>query len=200
MVVQDYAPEWRRYGGAAGLPVNEQLFETSSQLALRLLAVQDAQRSRSQLAAAHLLPFALAFNGSAVGALDFLKDYAAYWQAASGARLNAPPALPPASPAQQAAMQQQLHSPGPTQIVLKAALQDAVQQWDALATVGGLQSPFTGKAVDGALDARRTRQVLLASQLHMFNNRMGLAPAQEVLLARQLAQALTPCIETLEVA
>jgi thiopeptide-type bacteriocin biosynthesis protein len=201
VAVMPYDPEWRRYGGAAGLLVNEQLFETTSQLALRLVAAISPQAGRGQLAAAHMLPFALAFGGSAEGAHRFLVDYAKYWRMAGGAQLSSEPALAAPSRVQIAAIERQLNGElGVSQQLLALALHGAQQQWDQLQAAGGLQSPITGHVVADVLDAQRTRQAMLASQLHMFNNRLGLTPAQEVLLSRQLAATLAQLLAPSEAA
>ena len=72
--------------------------------------------------------------------------------------------------------------------LLRAGLQAARSQWDIQRHQGLLVSPITDAPVADDTQHRQALQAMLASQLHMLNNRLGLAPMQEVALARSLAR------------
>ena len=192
-----YAPEWRRYGGLHGMPVNENLFDLSSTLALGLMRAAPGEPAHRLAQAASLMPlFALAWRPGCAGVQRFCADYAAYWEASSPQLRAFKPAGPAAAPSHAAcaALQRQIEaaradpprrSAGP---LLMAGLDAAVQQWSMLRDSGALLSPVTGVAVADPTDHERSLQAMLASQLHMFNNRLGLVPLQEVVLARSLAR------------
>ncbi|WP_326542871.1 lantibiotic dehydratase C-terminal domain-containing protein [Pseudorhodoferax sp.] len=200
VLVQPYEPEWRRYGGPQGLPVNEALFDLGSTVALGLIRASPGDVARRLTLAASLMPlFAAAWAADIDGVARFLEDYVAYWSASSAqvrdfAAVAAPGTAP--TPAQCALLQRQLRSardrPAPTArdaaTLLAAGLEGAVAQWTSLRERGLLVSPVTGRPVADDADHRRSLQAMLASQLHMFNNRLGLAPLQEVALARGLAR------------
>jgi hypothetical protein len=54
---------------------------------------------------------------------------------------------------------------------------------------GQLSSPFNGIVVTDDATYEASALNMLASQIHMLNNRLGLAPAQEILLAQGLSLA-----------
>lgn len=190
-----YAPEWRRYGGLHGLPVNESLFDLSSTVALGLVRASAGDPARRLALAAGLMPvFALAWQPGLAGVLRFLDDYVAYWSASSPqVRAFAAPAAPP-SAAQCEQLRRTIETPPngddrTPAALLAAGLDAAVAQWNHLRAQGLLVSPITGAPVAGEAEHRQALQAMLASQLHMLNNRLGLAPLQEVVLARHLVQA-----------
>lgn len=195
--VLPYEPEWRRYGGTAGLPVNEQLFDLGSTLALGLVRASPGDVSRRLQLAASLMPlFALAWQSDLAGVARFLDDYVAYWSLSSAQvkAFNAPahaPA-PTAEQCQRLAQQLQGARDGATvrspAALLMAGLDAALAQWAIQRHQGLLVSPITGAPVADDAQHRLALQAMLASQLHMLNNRLGLAPMQEVALARSLAR------------
>ncbi len=195
--VMPYDAEWRRYGGMAGLAVNEGLFDLSSTLALSLVRASTADVSRRLQLAASLMPlFARAWRADLPGVARFLDDYVAYWTASSAQvqAFDAPGALAPAPTAEQCRrLAQQLQddadgTPRSPAALLRAGLQAARSQWDIQRHQGLLVSPITAAPVADDTQHRQALQAMLASQLHMLNNRLGLAPMQEVALARSLAR------------
>jgi thiopeptide-type bacteriocin biosynthesis protein len=199
--VMPYDPEWRRYGGLAGLPVNEGLFDLSSTLALSLVRASAADVSgRLQLAAGLMPLFAQAWQADLPGVARFLDDYVAYWTASSAQvrAFDAPGAAAPVPTSEQCrslarnlARQLHEHREGPPRspaALLRAGLAAAMSQWEIQRQAGLLVSPITDAPVDGDTQHRQALQAMLASQLHMLNNRLGLAPMQEVALARSLAR------------
>lgn len=198
VVVMPYEPEWRRYGGAAGLPVNERLFDLGSTLALSLVRASPGDVSRRLQLAASLMPlFALAWQPDLTGVARFLDDYVAYWTMSSAEvkAFNTPAAHAPAPTTEQCqrlAQQLQGARDGATSrspaALLMAGLDAAVAQWAIQRHQGLLISPITNGPVADDTQHRLALQAMLASQLHMLNNRLGLAPMQEVALARSLAR------------
>jgi thiopeptide-type bacteriocin biosynthesis protein len=198
VVVHPYEPEWRRYGGLHAMQVNEQLFDLSSTLALSVIRASERDLPRRFALAASLMPlFALAWAPGTENLLRFFEDYVAYWSASSTQvkAMDWPVTTPP-SAGQCEQLAHQIRSaraqrPPATRTpaaLLMAGLDAAVLQWDELREQGRLVSVITGVPVHGEDDCQRTFQAMLASQLHMLNNRLGLAPLQEVALARGLAR------------
>lgn len=199
--VLPYEPEWRRYGGFAGMQVNESLFDLSSTLALGLVRSSQGDTARRLQLAASLMPlFALAWQSDLAGVARFLDDYVAYWSASSVEvqRFAAPAetrVAPSAGQCEQLARQLRLaRDPAALEArmpaaLLMAGLDAAVMQFDELRQQRLLASPVTGEAETEAPAHHLALQAMLASQLHMLNNRLGLAPLQEVALARSLARA-----------
>ena len=198
VVVHPYEPEWRRYGGLDAMRVNERLFDLSSTLALSLIRASERDLPRRFALAASLMPlFALAWAPGIENLARFFEDYVAYWSASS-AQVKAldRPAMsaPTAAQCEQLARQirgaRERRPPAALTpaALLMAGLDAAVLHWDELREHGLLVSVITGQPVHGEDDCQRTFQAMLASQLHMLNNRLGLAPLQEVALARGLAR------------
>lgn len=57
-------------------------------------------------------------------------------------------------------------------------------------TEGSLVSPITANVSKGEMGLKYSILTMLASQIHMLNNRLGVIPLQEYLLAKLLAQSL----------
>ncbi len=198
VIVHPYEPEWRRYGGLDAMQVNEQLFDLSSTLALSLIRASERDLPRRFALAASLMPFfALAWAPGTENLVRFFEDYVAYWSASSTqvkAMDRPTTTVPSAEQCEQLARQirtardQRPPAVRTPAAMLMAGLDAAVLHWDELREDGRLVSVITGLPVRGEDDCQRTFQAMLASQLHMLNNRLGLAPLQEVALARSLAR------------
>jgi hypothetical protein len=204
VVAIDYEPETARYGGAWALPASEQLFGLSSELALGLFA-QGAQpmHARLSLAFALMAAAALAIGVAPAGLAVFFERYAGYW-----ARHSADTAALALRLAAQAA-------PVPTaQVALLGRLADtlaggagaagggrnAVLAWAGgmaglaarlgqLYEAGRLDLPYGGRRAASAADRELALHAIAGSQLHMLNNRLGIVPAAELVLATTLARA-----------
>jgi thiopeptide-type bacteriocin biosynthesis protein len=197
VVAIEYQPEWVRYGGAAAMAVSEQLFHVSSEIALALARKTDSTLEQHLASALGLmLASAQALSSSAQANETFFHHYAEFWRNYNDDALLAErqAAQQPLAPvrARVAAVVEQLQAPTaktPERIWWQA-LQRAQAQWRELYQRGVLISPLDGAAVTTEADYQLATQLILSSQIHMMNNRLGIIPAQECYLARLLTGAL----------
>lgn len=194
VVAIDYQPEVVRYGGPAAMARSEALFERSSELALALVSATASDLPRRTAAAAPLMAATmLALSGDADDLAWRLNGYAAFWRGYSNgtrtlaARLAEPL---PSDPGLVAAVAALLNGRAPRHVAAWAAeTASFARDLQALGAEGLLMSPVTGAiAADPASRAEAVAAVM-GSQLHMLNNRLGLAPAAEMLLAAALGRA-----------
>ncbi|QMW23278.1 thiopeptide-type bacteriocin biosynthesis protein [Sandaracinobacteroides saxicola] len=169
-----YEPEWQRYGGADAMAESERLFERSSRLAVAIIAATVANPERR-------LPAALALMAAAADVVApdaeartrFFASYAAFWRGNAPSAAGAPASAMLAAFAPAAIWQREI-----------AAFVDRLR---VLAAAGCLLQPWdgqpTGQDVSPAIGA------IVASHLHMLNNRLGLPPAVEARLADILAHS-----------
>ncbi|MEU4424450.1 thiopeptide-type bacteriocin biosynthesis protein [Actinoplanes sp. NPDC024001] len=193
---EEYAPEYERYGGPAGIELAEWHFEVSSDLVLRLLADRSPQRrARLGLSAQLGLILCLTFLGDDARAAAFLDGYRDFWANAYGpagadlSRMSGAASLTHAGPLRRRAEQIRatLRAAGPDQPAPGGWLTHCRllrQQVAALTAAGELEPPPGAPA--GALPER-----LLHSYLHMTNNRLGVGVLEEAYLAGLLRTVLT---------
>lgn len=191
-----YEPETVRYGGARAVHVNERLFRASSDIALRLCAA-DGRTPQQHLATAMLLMAAgyLAFNRSWSDAANFFSNYAAYWRAYSEAAVAAEAAAGDRADStlvdrlrQLAAALDNRDSPATLESAWAHQVRAAISDFETIHAAGELLLPTTGNPASAAEFAIAV-ELMLSSQLHMMNNRLGVLPQQEAYLARTLANA-----------
>ncbi len=195
--VVDYEPEYQRYGGAAALRMAERLFHASSELAVRQLGAALVRPGQRLAQALRLMPaWGRVVTGDDLPALAaFFSRYAAFWAAYSPqtraladamqdeiAPAHEARALEPALTAEPAALDSGSRA-------LHTALADGRAAWDVLWQQGRLVSPFDGRVVRDAGLYRASLEAIVGSLMHMHHNRLGLVPAQELLLARRAAAA-----------
>jgi hypothetical protein len=196
-----YEPEFQRYGGNQAMEVNEQLFALTSTLAIKLFCVSTGDFTARLSQSFSLMPvFALAFNQDPAALATFFAGYADYWSGYSAQTATVPAqhgTSQAALPAQVDLLRRQIiASRSDTesgvrtpQALLHAGVASAIRRFLDLYAEGRLVLPFDGQPVRD----RETFEIavgnMLASQIHMFNNRLGLVPAQEMILARALAVA-----------
>jgi thiopeptide-type bacteriocin biosynthesis protein len=202
VIEQPYEPEWQRYGGSQAMAVHEVLFDLSSTLAAALVRTSLTDPMRRMALSASVMPeFALAWRADAATLADFFDTYAAYWANYSQAtrrfaeQLGSTASAPPAAAQVQALAEQVQAAAGgiDTQaraphVLLRQGLREAVQQLGAAHAHGLLRQPLDGRTVESPGAYAMAVQSMLSSQLHMFNNRMGLVPAQEVVLAKGISR------------
>lgn len=190
-----YVPELQRYGGDHAMGPSEALFCTSSEIAVAVIGATRDDASR-RLAAAMALMAAtpVAAGCGADGVAAFFESYAAYWSNYSEATraLAAQLTGRPASKGCHALLAQALagHAAKPGTHRVQDAWRTGVATLCAELSGLGPQliSPFDGQTA-GARGAPMTILNILASQLHMLNNRLGVVPAHELMLAHELASA-----------
>jgi thiopeptide-type bacteriocin biosynthesis protein len=189
----DYEPETLRYGGADTMAANEDLFCLSSRIALNVCRVTEGNRTGRLSAAFALMATAiLACGESMVDVGAYFERYGALWAARTGLA-----SLPPqAASAEQLAMLRQLQAEaaGAGQgrslyAAWAAGVRELAAQLRRAHAAGRLGVPFTGEATVGDAMCRRAVLDIVGSQIHMLNNRLGVPPAGEFLLAGSLARA-----------
>lgn len=191
----DYQPEILRYGGADAIAANEQLFDLSSRLALSLCkATEGRPNGRLSPAFALMAAAILACGEDMAGLGAFFDQYGALW----------------ASMVDREAVDAHVPKPSEDQLGLLLRLeQEASAGWDgksahavwadgvlqlvehlrALHERGQLVGPFDGRNTVGHDMCRTAVLGIVGSQIHMLNNRLGIPPAGELLLARAMASA-----------
>lgn len=167
-----YEPETEKFGSPAGVRAAERLFHSSSELVLGLFdegywAERHAQALHLMVLSAELLP-----PGRRV---PFLERYAAYW---SG--------LPPRSPALRATVGRQRDRLLAGRADLVA---DRPERTDRLAALRDLLA----SAVDAAgPDETRGPEYALFHHLHLTDNRLGVPPRAEAVLACLATDLIAP--------
>lgn len=191
----NYEPETVRYGGSVALKINEQLFQVSSEIALRLC--RDNRSHQQHLISAMLLMASsyLAFNRNFVDAYEFFDGYAKYWRDYSAD--TAKSELAAGDKADVALIKKvenlSLLSSHKTkgnkslEQLWAQAITQAVSKFLQIYQDSQLVVPSTGEVAITEGDYKVSVALMLASQIHMMNNRLGLVPAQECYLARLLA-------------
>ncbi|MET0233892.1 MAG: thiopeptide-type bacteriocin biosynthesis protein [Kibdelosporangium sp.] len=164
-----YEPEIERYGGPAGLPVAEDLFCRSTEVALAVL--QSARSTSARLSAAIGLAIAT------TKALGLDRSSAAAWLRTMGAswRYAQEPATPPTLESHIAAHR-----------VLSQRGKEISARWDRPA------SPAIAHWIEQIRAAMAKADLLphfWASQLHMLFNRIGINPEQERMICWLVAAA-----------
>ncbi len=195
--VVDYEPEYQRYGGAAALRVAESLFHTSSELALRQLGAALVRPGQRLAQALRLMPaWARVVCGDDLAdQAAFFSRYAAFWASYSPQTRALADALGDEAPAAgEARALAPAFSAAPATLdsasrVLHAALAQARRDWQRLFHEGRLVAPFDGRVLRDTGLYRASLEAIVGSLMHMHHNRLGLVPAQELLLARRAAAA-----------
>jgi thiopeptide-type bacteriocin biosynthesis protein len=180
-----YEPEITRYGGPAALPHQERLFELSSRLAAKvIMATQGAWPRRANLAIQMMIAAALSVTDSADAAGQFFLGYANYWKSFARGDYAQPLLLDYESINRDIRALGSRHLP---QIWL-AALERANAALLGLRADGRLISPQTADAIKNAEEAQGTLRSIVASQIHMLNNRLGIGPEREHAIALALSK------------
>lgn len=187
IAVIPYVPETLRYGGPAALPLNEKLFEKSSALTAGIVA-QIADPLARTVPAFALMATTARIVAGRDGVADYAARYAAGWatyspaNSALAARLSAETS----DPRRVAALRGLLSGDRGRAVAGWGVVVDELcTALRNLADAGLLDSPF------GPSHPASTDDVIAAivgSQLHMLNNRLGLTPAAELILASRLAR------------
>lgn len=190
-----YEPEILRYGGEDAIEFNEQLFELSSRLALSLCkATQGNGSGRLSSAFALMAAAILACDEDLPGLANYFRRYGSLWASMTGHE----------------ALGTELPQPSEDQLKLLLRLeQEALAGWNersahavwaagvrqlaqrlrSLHQQGRLSAPYEGGRTVGDDMCKNAVLAIVGSQIHMLNNRLGIPPAGEFLLARILAGA-----------
>lgn len=195
-----YVPEYARYGGEAALAASERLFMLSSRIALDLCAATAGNMAARMAAAGPLMAATLLAAGESIAETGaYCRRYAALWSRfspASGDVASRLETQPVGTPAALAGMLPQLArqlgaaaNPRNPNVAWAGGVAELVQALRREAVAGTLLAA-DGNTLsgDGAAIGQRILEIL-GSQIHMLNNRLGIVPAGEVLLAAMVARA-----------
>lgn len=185
-----YEPEWEKYGGVAGVAIAEGVFRTTSTIAIRML--QDA---RARNSAANCPPLgealkvmALSLSGAGLGrdeAVDFLERYRAWWRHYTTSENEiAWPELYRRLSTQVVALCRGAWGADAASEPLHHMISDATAH--ARMVSGGYpDTPIQDVVLEGThfLDC-------LSNYVHTTNNRLGMAPSGEGLVADLLLRGL----------
>lgn len=179
-----YEPEIIRYGGPAALPHQERLFELSSRLAAKIIiATQDSWPRRAILAIQMMIAAALSVTGSAHDAGRFFLNYAEYWKSFAQGLPTPPLALNYKSVSEDIRASGRRHLPQ----IWFGALEQANAALLDLGANNRLVSPTTGHTIESLDKTEDALRSIVASQIHMLNNRLGIGPEREHVFALALS-------------
>jgi thiopeptide-type bacteriocin biosynthesis protein len=180
-----YEPETERYGGVPALPVAEEVFCRSSEIAVAVVAATPVGRARLTAATELVMATATALGLDRQGAARWLRAHAASWRWARET------AMLPAVEAQARAAR-----------VFEAQGPALGRRWESVARrVAGEPDSAVAAWAASVADARRRLEGddaapaaarwlwVWASQLHMLFNRLGVTPEEERSLCWVIASA-----------
>jgi thiopeptide-type bacteriocin biosynthesis protein len=179
----DYQPETGKYGGPAGIAICERLFDSSSTLALACIERTLRRPDLRLVVAVFGFDVILAASGVRAEAREaVLAGYARYWNSLSWGQQHAP--APELSETLVAALSGQLYTSGGRPGIVAELVGPGLGQWvrDLRFHLAELRALWhNGKLV--------THPVHIACNLaHTMNNRLGISPPDEVLIARLLQE------------
>jgi thiopeptide-type bacteriocin biosynthesis protein len=192
-----YEPEFRRYGGRHGLPINEHLFDVSSRLALAII-------EKTMGAAERRVSIALTLTATAIAQVvadrrqwaEFLQGMKEQWRSflpdAAASEEQAQRGFAAAADELRAMVSRDASS-SPPQAVAERWRQILAQHFSemrALAADRLIVHPLTGIPAESPDQLESALQNIMLSQVHMMNNRLGVVPQQEFLFASMLLLAL----------
>lgn len=173
-----YEPEYEKYGGEDGVRFAEQVFQTSSEIALEVLRGEDAPMGQRAVTALLLMQAAAEVAVEAERRDAFWEEYTAYWcgegQLAAAGQIQAH-LRSAAARRRDVAASQRAHHLGKDHVrrqveAFRAAIRDNL----AAARDQGL--PVTAEHLG-------------FHHIHLMNNRLGITPLEEAYLAQLLVGA-----------
>ncbi|MFF5209778.1 thiopeptide-type bacteriocin biosynthesis protein [Streptosporangium sp. NPDC000396] len=179
-----YEPETERYGGAAALPVAEEVFCESSRIAVAVIAATPRHEHRLTAAIDFVLATAIALDLDMLDTIRWLRFGSISWRWHPDSTTLSPsmiqgPALDAAA-AQSATVVRRWHD-------IHASAASGARLRDRWAAC--VRAARTRLEADDTVDRGRWLQVW-ASQLHMLLNRLGVLPDEERCLDWFIAAAL----------
>lgn len=178
---QSYVPEYAKYGGTVGVAIAEDLFCSGTCAVLELLAATEGRPFDPLGAGMGLTVEELAGAGLDRGELvPFLRRYAELWMRYA----------PWFAEVQLEPVWKSVEEPVMALLARSAELSPDVGETFAIATKAFGQAAGTDETrLDTMLDGAAFGSVL-SNYIHTNNNRLGLRPDQEILVALLLARAL----------
>jgi thiopeptide-type bacteriocin biosynthesis protein len=191
-----YEPETVRYGGPEAIACNEELFRISTAIAVRVIAAtRERDDARAQIAADFMMA-AVATMADFVDARVYFREYSTNWRAAWPWTPQS--AIRPVH--DKGALEghynghvEALRSRKPPKSVPQlwgGKLSEAREQFHCLYQRGKLISPVSGQLVATDTAFEIAFRSMVSSQIHMLNNRLGLWPDSEVVIAEQLSRRI----------
>jgi thiopeptide-type bacteriocin biosynthesis protein len=194
-----YEREWDRYGGPAAIEEHERLFGISTLLTIKIVADTPADQSKRARHAIPLMVAALAAMGSQTAPpADFFSSYSAFWRqnwtprigtSRSDAKGRGPDLMPLFT--QYRAIAEGHAAPIDDAGRWAAALAHAVGEFRNLYAAGQLHHPAGTGPVTSAVGFAEALDQFCHSQIHMMNNRLGLAPSAEITMSDIIVAGLS---------
>lgn len=191
-----YEPEIVRYGGPDAIACNEELFRISTAIAVKVIAAtRERDDARAQIAA-DLMMAAVAAMADFVDPSSYFSEYAGGWRSAwpwSPQSRPRPVNDKGALGRHYSGHVEALRNRKPPDSVPRlwgAKLSEAREKFQAYYQSGKLFSPVGGKLVETNSDYEDAVRSMVSSQIHMLNNRLGLWPDSEVVIAEQLSRRI----------
>lgn len=194
----EYEPEYARYGGQMAIDVNEDLFCISTSIAIRLLrAMGRNDLKKMALSIQFMMITAVALHNSLAEIKAFFHHYAKYWENYSPAtqKMNAGDAI-----ASDEFTRLQLTSlltgtgrsfeKSTPQGYWFASLKDAIEKFNVIYDNHLLISPITGALAISRDEADLAIANIIGSQMHMFNNRLGLSAEEEYYFSKKIVKTI----------
>ncbi|MFD3269427.1 thiopeptide-type bacteriocin biosynthesis protein [Paenibacillus dendritiformis] len=168
-----YVPEWERYGGRDGMPLSEELFRLSSEVAVSAIhATKDSMSKRNGIALDLMLLTALTITDSRETAALYLKRYASQWEDRDQ------PTEDWREAAERAYRQNDPHMKQHLDKLERLAAEDLSSHRSLLRLWRNGVRAIRQKYKDIRLEEIRIRFIFY-SHIHMLNNRMGISPDKE---------------------
>jgi hypothetical protein len=206
VILFPYFPELDRYGGLLAMPVSEDLFFASSELAVKIMRQTPAYPERVIRAMDIMVLTALSLEVKPVELAEYFRHYARFWRRYLDDPEPAEERIRTSFAKQQGGLVQRLRllirlARGEFRFELFRdwlhALAKAREAYQDLYRRGALLSPVPVPA--GSADAFRAAVSAIAvSQIHMTNNRLGIPPVYEHYLGTMIQLAAEAYLNTPE--
>lgn len=194
VVCYPYCPEYARYGGEKAIAVSEDLFHASSDIASAIIkATEYNNEHRFQLALKLMVTSVWAVKPDRKTLQQFCHFYSGFWRGhASAAGIDKAPEHGAALSHTLTNLQANISAGRLTGIeqAWVEQVQNGVNALSELSALRQLYSPINGKLVESDADLQAAILSIIGSHVHMTNNRLGVTPVHEFVIASQIASAL----------
>jgi thiopeptide-type bacteriocin biosynthesis protein len=192
----DYQPETLRYGGEHAMEANEQLFELSSRLALHVGNATVGSGNGGLSSAFVLMAAAIFACGEDLEGLGaYFEQYGAVWASMAGRTMPGSAAPQPSEGQMSLLCRLEREAAAgwegnSAHAIWGAGVRQLAERLRTLHAEGRLAMPYAGRPTVGEDMCRNAVLGIVGSQIHMLNNRLGIPPAGEFLLARIVSGAV----------
>lgn len=182
----DYAQETDKYGGRASMDVCERAFWASSRFALSCIDRTLGRPNLRLIVAVFVFDALLSAGDVRASSRDaLLIDYARYWDTLFRDRRSGAPARSEPSRTLVATLAEQLGASNGRLDAVADVVGPGLDPW--LSDLQSHVAEISSLAQDGRLTTSRSH--ILCNLAHTMNNRLGMSPLDEVLIADLLRQA-----------